>query len=952
MPSDGPAMTEPVGLRPAIEHTTAAMQGLDPQQRTPWLFARCWLHVEELRSGRSTPAAAIADFTALPTDVPGRPHLAAVLVVALLSSGRMAAEPAMIDSAWNIAEVAAADPDPPADWAEARAALRALWLTRSLQVGRSGVDPRSVLAELDSLDAVVAGRNPWATVLAATRDAAELLRKRHGGDLRDSPPTPNLDEVIDVEPRSPQDVRRVILAVMGAAQNAVLRGDLRTALAEFDRAKALGHLLPAGDPLHAGLAEAASSIAAIRSMIDPSAAGPPRPSPSGAQADPIAELRIGAARTDLSPAQRALNLVELAMAEVAMAESHHQLAPLDAAVGHLRSAVELAPDDDPERGYYRVTLAGVLVRRHQIRDLNGMGSGSASRRDLGEAVAVLEQSRAVIVGPEHPQWTTYSQVLADAHRFAGRTQQALAAQLDGLRGHIWSVLLQSGAAAATRAARDAADDAVDLARAHLALRDPTGAARALDAGRGLVLQAAMRFGEVADRLEAVGENDLAGRWRAGTARGADHVPMDLRREVVSRIAVGGLPGRAVRLDPPDEHEVRAALARVGADVLVYLVPADATAGAAVLVAAHEGADQLDLPLLCADSVRPLRDYATVTAARGRRRDASRDMDLADDGDVDDLRGALQQLGEWAWSAVIGPVLDRIASAALAPPGRPPRIVLVPMGDLAQVPWHAAARRGYGRPRYAVEDAVFSYAVSARMFCDLAWASDVALTTDGLVVADPDTGGVAADLPSARREALAVRDGFYPQASLLGRTVDRRPAADGAGTVEQVRDWLATGSGTVLHVACHGEVCPGDGDDPTSYLVLAGGRRLAAEDLVAALTSRRARDLAVAVLALCHSGSTGRGADEAYSLATAFLAAGTRSVVSAMWAIPESPTSILMYLFHHFLRELPPADALRAAQLSMLQPGSELLRTVPEALRDMIGDPADLTAWAGFVHFGR
>ncbi|MCW2501733.1 MAG: hypothetical protein JWO79_17 [Actinomycetia bacterium] len=249
--------------------------------------------------------------------------------------------------------------------------------------------------------------------------------------------------------------------------------------------------------------------------------------------------------------------------------------------------------------------------------------------------------------------------------------------------------------------------------------------------------------------------------------------------------------------------------------------------------------------------------------------------------------------------------------------------------------------------------MFSSAVSARMFCDLAWApDDVALGEDGLVVSDPDTGGSIPQLPWARLEAQAIHDTFYPHALHLGRTDDGRLSPGGEGTVEQVRAWLQSGSGAITHLACHGAVQPGKGDEPTSYLVLEGGRKLAAEDLVAALTAERGRRLGLAVLAACSSGVTGRGYDEAYSIGTALLASGTRSVVSALWEVPDSATSVLMFMFHHFLRKLPAADALHAAQLWMLRPDRKIPDSMPADLRERIGDPTDETAWAGFVHAGR
>ena len=53
-----------------------------------------------------------------------------------------------------------------------------------------------------------------------------------------------------------------------------------------------------------------------------------------------------------------------------MAEPLQRPDLLDASVEHLREAVEVAPDHDPEWSFYRISLAGALVRRHEFNLVN------------------------------------------------------------------------------------------------------------------------------------------------------------------------------------------------------------------------------------------------------------------------------------------------------------------------------------------------------------------------------------------------------------------------------------------------------------------------------------------------------------------------------------------------------------------------------------------------------
>ncbi|WP_443033923.1 CHAT domain-containing protein [Streptomyces sp. AD681] len=99
----------------------------------------------------------------------------------------------------------------------------------------------------------------------------------------------------------------------------------------------------------------------------------------------------------------------------------------------------------------------------------------------------------------------------------------------------------------------------------------------------------------------------------------------------------------------------------------------------------------------------------------------------------------------------------------------------------------------------------------------------------------------------------------------------------------------------------------------------------------------------------------RGYDEAYSLATAFLTAGAHTVLGTLWPVPDEETSLLMYMTHHYLRReaLPPGQALRRAQLWMLDPQRRVPPEMPArlAVRARYIRSANLVGWAGFTHQG-
>ncbi|WP_407703434.1 CHAT domain-containing protein [Streptomyces triticirhizae] len=110
-----------------------------------------------------------------------------------------------------------------------------------------------------------------------------------------------------------------------------------------------------------------------------------------------------------------------------------------------------------------------------------------------------------------------------------------------------------------------------------------------------------------------------------------------------------------------------------------------------------------------------------------------------------------------------------------------------------------------------------------------------------------------------------------------------------------------------------------------------------------------------VLSACETDLSTRRHDEALTLATALVACGAADVVGSRWAVVDGATAVLMAVFHHHLTASgrAPPDALRAAQLWMLDPHREPPPTLPGPLRREAGrpDPHHPHLWAAFTHQG-
>lgn len=448
--------------------------------------------------------------------------------------------------------------------------------------------------------------------------------------------------------------------------------------------------------------------------------------------------------------------------------------------------------------------------------------------------------------------------------------------------------------------------AVDLG-SRLRLRDGDGdrAASRATALAALVAEAGPGGDPGSVELAVIGDNVTA--WCLDDDALDDLVRvLEARRALV--LAAGGGRDRA---DVTGPKEVRDALRAAGADVLAYLVPeCDAHRGMAVVVPLDGPVRVVDLPRLAS---APLARFA-----------ATRDARYAEPtpASVRAWRASLSDVCAWAWQA---------AGAELVAAAGSGRLALVPMGVLGLVPWEAAWREVDGRRRYLVQDVDVSLAPSGRVL--------------GLAAGRPAGSGAAVFVGNPNRDDAAaavvaegLRDAFHPDGRFLGGHGQPprpwRAAEDGAGTPEEVRGAMADRI-PVLHLGCR---AVSDLDAPErSRVTLHDGAPLPLTEPVEA-------DL----VTLANHTATAGPHDDARTLPAVFLALGARSVLATRW---PAPTAHLVHLVHEHGCGSP-GEALRAAQLRVLDPGFDRSQ-LPAHLRDVVPtDPAEIENWAALAHFGR
>ncbi|MGM0350956.1 CHAT domain-containing protein [Streptomyces sp. Adlamb9] len=613
---------------------------------------------------------------------------------------------------------------------------------------------------------------------------------------------------------------------------------------------------------------------------------------------------------------------------------------------------------------------------------------------------------------------------------AGELRAAVGLARASLRLAADDVLLQQGAHRGLRIARGAADRGRSAAFWALRAGLTEEAMACLEEGRSLVLGAAAVSAGVADRLAALGETRLAERWRAaadgspdraddrsllelsaagtglpGVLRdrsplevlaaagaGTPDLPGDLRRRSLDALRGHGDDTDAQSV-PAAGSDLRAGLAKTGADALLYLVPGvDGTDGAVLVVTRDGPAEALPLPGLAPAGRAPVAEYLEAGAHRQRLETAALDRpDTVNPRDTGRAErrwlGALDGMCAWA-GEVLGPVLDHLGvwdralgeagllgalggASAGAPGGafgeagaavrgvdtRAVRLVLVPCGELGVVPWQAAvltppSAYGVPRPVRACEVAVLTHAASGREFLRAAArrrmppAERPALVFHGMD-----------DLEWAEDEIETLAEVHYPDA------VIHRPDEDPATpeTVLALLGGRADTPASLVHIACHGLAGP----DPTrSALHLAAptgaatGGALTLSTLLETPAEGDAFRSAgpLVVCGGCETDLTTRDHDEALTVTSVMVHRLAADAVGSRWKVDDMRSEVLMLVLHDALaRGLAPPDALRAAQRWMLTaPGERppvraLKHVSARRLAEDFRERPD--TWAAFVHHG-
>jgi hypothetical protein len=620
-------------------------------------------------------------------------------------------------------------------------------------------------------------------------------------------------------------------------------------------------------------------------------------------------------------------------------------------------------------------IAGDTRIRQQVDRMLGIchaelyWADHAERTDKTLREAVAHLNGALMAG-EHDlptvEWAVMLDVLARCLREARRRHDD--AQLPGTAERTARAALRELARCVMIA--EGTDRALDIAaRANeivaraigwsLADGQPRAAVDIAEAGRGLVLASVVLSGRVEAVLQGAGKDDDAEAWRSGN-------------EADRAAALNALWDTAAGdslLSTPIGEEISVTLIGTPFDAVVYLVPSAPADFAAVADPAPDGTaagpgDARPSELTGhALLVRPVLGQIDVVSLPGLGSPGSGtplDMYLAaleralsgDDslaGDAEGFRSGpagqswaaeLERLGQWSYAAILAPLLEHIRGWSL---DHRPHLALIPLGDLAVIPFAASWTDDApdGSRRYVIDDAVISYAASARLLGEVSRRPRLPLSERVVLMSSP-----LGDLPMTRRATRQLGRGQYPGAEVYGLKSD----PGGPVTSSALLGALPAGDhagASLLQLSTHGTLAPApalrvkDGWLPlSSILDQARNRPFDAPG-------------GLVIINACLTDTAHSHYDESLTMATAFLAAGATAVIGTRWPVDDDTAAALsLRLHYHLQRGYQPAEALRRAQLDLLRPTADIRAALgPDlaALTDArLRHPA---TWAGHVHHG-
>jgi CHAT domain-containing protein len=254
-----------------------------------------------------------------------------------------------------------------------------------------------------------------------------------------------------------------------------------------------------------------------------------------------------------------------------------------------------------------------------------------------------------------------------------------------------------------------------------------------------------------------------------------------------------------------------------------------------------------------------------------------------------------------YDALVKPAAAEIASGA--------RVYVVPDGVLHSLNFETLLAPTPRGPQYWIEQVTLTTAGSLRFLARGRPLRDEASSRDLLVIGNPIPAGEDfGALPNATSEIEHIRSHFASDRQTVITGAQAVPAAYAQTGPERYR---------YVHFVAHGVA---NRQTPLESAVILSETPGSNEfKLYAREVIRHPLHSRLVVISACNgSGLRTYAGEGLVGLAWAFLRAGSHNVIGALWPVDDAATASLMdELYAGLAADLPPAEALRAAKLTLL-----------------------------------
>ncbi|OCL13543.1 hypothetical protein AOQ84DRAFT_385340 [Glonium stellatum] len=347
----------------------------------------------------------------------------------------------------------------------------------------------------------------------------------------------------------------------------------------------------------------------------------------------------------------------------------------------------------------------------------------------------------------------------------------------------------------------------------------------------------------------------------------------------------------------------------------YGLASEASQGLVMLVITSQGVEEASWqPVSCLkvrQQIAALRELMDIRDDRTKNLPTEYRL-----GEADEI---IQYLSE----ILVRPFESHVASKA--------KLVFIPSGDLAHVPWTMLMmRRTLGTiPAVTV---VPSLSIWHRLHCPINNPSHPVISTPNIsIISDSPRNekGELRNIPFSRIEALHI-----------ARIHDKWPIL--ADQNDRSAFEFQAKSAQILHLSAHGNF---NHESPMLSSIHLFSGSLTVLDLSKLIIKSQ-----LVVFSSCMSGfSRVFDSGSAFSFAHTLLGTGTHAFIGTLWRVDDAATLLVMMIFYEELQKgVSPAEALRTAQISIRSMSQHLLNRLVGKLTELMLNPGARKKVGDFV----